>query len=308
MKYSIAIPAYKPEYLKECIESILNQTYQDFELIIVNDASPFNIDNVMAQFNDSRIRYYINTKNCGAVDVVDNWNICLSYAKGDYIICMGDDDKLAPDCLEVYNALIEKYSGLGVYHTRTEIIDENSKHIRFTEKRAEFENVYENIWYSMQNRIQFIGDFLFDVKLLKRNGGFYKLPLAWGSDYVSVYIATNYKGLAHSNYPAFLYRINRYTISNTGNLDVKFHAFDLKVSWIKEFINNVEPNDENDKKTVSLIKENLDSYRTRKQIMMLSNELSGTGKSIMSFIPIVRQHKMTWLGILKCYMKIVLKI
>lgn len=39
MKYTIAIPAYKSDFLKECIESILNQTFQDFELIIIDDVS-----------------------------------------------------------------------------------------------------------------------------------------------------------------------------------------------------------------------------------------------------------------------------
>ena len=52
MKYTIAIPAYKSDFLKECIESILNQTFQDFELIIIDDASPYPIREIISQFND----------------------------------------------------------------------------------------------------------------------------------------------------------------------------------------------------------------------------------------------------------------
>ncbi|MBQ8672678.1 MAG: glycosyltransferase, partial [Bacteroides sp.] len=47
MKFSITIPAYKRTYLQECIDSILAQTYTDFELIIVNDASPEDLDSIV---------------------------------------------------------------------------------------------------------------------------------------------------------------------------------------------------------------------------------------------------------------------
>ena len=83
MKFSVTIPAYKVKYLKEAIDSVLAQTFHDFELIIVNDASPYDIDSVLSQYNDPRIIYKKNESNCGAKNVVDNWNICLSYATGD---------------------------------------------------------------------------------------------------------------------------------------------------------------------------------------------------------------------------------
>ena len=65
MKFSVTIPAYKARFLKECIESILAQTYKDFELIIVNDASPEDLTSIVKSFNDPRIRYYINELWCG---------------------------------------------------------------------------------------------------------------------------------------------------------------------------------------------------------------------------------------------------
>ena len=86
MRYSIGIPAYKGKFLFKCIESILKQDYADFELIIVNDASPEDLYSIVRQFDDPRIRYFKNDKNCGAENVVDNWNICLSYAVGDYFV------------------------------------------------------------------------------------------------------------------------------------------------------------------------------------------------------------------------------
>ena len=106
MKFSVTIPAYKAKFLKEAIESVLSQTYEKFELIIVDDNSPENLKAIVDEFSDSRIRYYRNPQNCGAVNVVDNWNICLSYCTGEYVICMGDDDRLLPNCLYEYLKLI----------------------------------------------------------------------------------------------------------------------------------------------------------------------------------------------------------
>lgn len=237
MKFSITIPAFKASYLKECIESILCQTYKDFELIIVNDASPEDLTSIVNSFSDPRIHYYINETNCGALNVVDNWNKCLEHAMGDYVICMGDDDKLLPNCLEEYVKLIKKYPGLGVYHAWTEIIDENSKIVAMQEPRPLWEGVYSMILGRCSGRIQFIGDFLFDRKLLLSNGGFYKLPLAWSSDDISAYIAAQNTGIANMQVPGFQYRINLQTITNTKtNAIEKLKAIVKEESWYKNFL------------------------------------------------------------------------
>ena len=61
------LPVFKAKYLSESIDSILNQTMSDFELIIVNDQSPDDIDSIVFSFNDSRIQYDINEKNIGEI-------------------------------------------------------------------------------------------------------------------------------------------------------------------------------------------------------------------------------------------------
>ena len=107
MKISVVIPAYKSLFLDKAICSVVYQTYPNWELVIVDDCSPEDIHNIVKPYlSDSRIRYYRNKSNCGAINLVDNWNICLSYCTGDYVICMGDDDILFPYCLEEYTKCI----------------------------------------------------------------------------------------------------------------------------------------------------------------------------------------------------------
>ena len=252
-KFSITIPAYKRRYLKEAIDSCLSQTYQNFELVIVNDASPEDLDSIVSSYSDKRIRYYKNEKNCGAVNVVDNWNKCLEYAKGEYIICMGDDDRLLPNCLEEYVKLMEKYPSLGVYHAWTEIIDEKGEYKNMTDARPEYESVYSLIWHRWKGRSQYIGDFLFEVQLLRNNGGFFKLPLAWASDDISAIIAAKERGIANTQKVCFHYRVNSQTISNAGNVICKLHAIEKEQKWYEKFLKN-EPDNELDKKYWACLK------------------------------------------------------
>lgn len=240
MKFSITIPAYKKQYLREAIESVLAQTYSDYELIIVDDCSPEDIKSVVDTFTDSRIHYYRNKKNCGAENVVDNWNVCLSYCTGDYIICMGDDDVLLPCCLSEYVSLIAKYPNLGLYHAWTEIIDEEGNFLDMQHPRPEYEGVMSLCWNRWNGRIrQYIGDFCFDAELLKREGGFYKLPLAWASDDITAVRAASVKGVANTQVLCFQYRENRQTISNTGNTRVKIDAILQEREWFSTFFSNV---------------------------------------------------------------------
>lgn len=254
IKFSVTIPAFKDRFLKETIDSILAQTYQNYEIVIVNDASPYNLDAIINLYSDPRIRYFKNEKNCGAKDVVDNWNICLSHAKGEYLICMGDDDKLIPCCLQVYADMIEKHPNVDLLHTRTEIIDEKSNYICTLEERPEWESVY-SLMYNYYN--SFIGDWLFKTETLKKNGGFYKLPYGWSSDYISAFIAASNHGVANTNEPGFQYRGNGLSISHDLTcIEEKINAVHSSIDWCLAFISDKHPENADDKRFVELIKRN----------------------------------------------------
>ena len=82
---TIAIPAYKTEFLAQAIHSAMMQTYNNFEIIVVDDCSPNGVRAVIEEFNDARISYYRNEKNVGKDDPSRNWQRCLEVAKGEYL-------------------------------------------------------------------------------------------------------------------------------------------------------------------------------------------------------------------------------
>ena len=134
VKYSFVLPAYKSQFFKEAINSILSQTYKDFELIIVNDSSPEDIDSIIKVYNDTRIRYYVNEENIGGKNLVTQWNRCLKYAVGEYIILASDDDVYDLEYLEKMNILVEKYPNVNIFRPRVQYINEKGNVI-FTEKK-----------------------------------------------------------------------------------------------------------------------------------------------------------------------------
>lgn len=103
---SVCIPTYKgAKYLGWTIESVLNQRFSDFELLIIDDKSPDETVRVVAQFQDSRIRFFCNPTNLGAEG---NWNRCLEEARGKYFKLLPQDDLLAPDCLQQQVAVLDQ--------------------------------------------------------------------------------------------------------------------------------------------------------------------------------------------------------
>lgn len=134
---SVLTPVYntKPQYLRECIESILNQTFKDFEFLILND-SPENkeIENIIKEYakHDNRIKYYKNDKNLG---IAQSRNRLLELAKGEYLAIFDHDDISLPDRLEKQVAYLNANPFVGVVSGWLQYIGERNK----IEKRPEYD-------------------------------------------------------------------------------------------------------------------------------------------------------------------------
>ena len=117
---SIIMPSYNTaNYIKETIQSILDQTYKNWELIIVDDCSSDNTDEVLAGIYDERIRCLKNEKNCGAAV---SRNKALREAKGQWIAYLDSDDLWTPEKLEKQINFMEK-NGYAFSYTNYEEID-----------------------------------------------------------------------------------------------------------------------------------------------------------------------------------------
>ena len=103
---SVILPVYNEscDFLSKAIESVLNQTFQDFELIIIDDGSDSNsIEVAVKKYNDGRVKYV--RKEHGFIDTL---NLGLSISTGQYIARMDSDDIMHPDRLKIQYELMER--------------------------------------------------------------------------------------------------------------------------------------------------------------------------------------------------------
>lgn len=111
---SIIVPVYNTEeYIRQCLDSILNQTYQNFECLLINDGSSDNSSDICREYvaKDTRFRYF--KKENGGVSSARNLGIELS--EGDYTTFIDSDDWVDSDYLEVlYSAILEEQADIAV--------------------------------------------------------------------------------------------------------------------------------------------------------------------------------------------------
>ncbi len=119
---SIIMPSWNTaKFIAESIQCVVNQTYQNWELLIVDDCSSDNTDEVVASFlEDKRIRYFHNEKNSGAALTR---NKALREAQGEWIAFLDSDDLWTPDKLEKQVSFM-KHNGYVLSYTEYEKIDE----------------------------------------------------------------------------------------------------------------------------------------------------------------------------------------
>ena len=130
-RVSVMIPTFNyGHFLDETIQSVLSQTYTDYELIIVDNNSTDNTDSVVAKYlSDGRIRYYKNETNLG---LVGNWNRCLELSTGEYLKFLCADDKFRPTILEKYVALMDEYPKLTMVSCNKQVFGEYNYEVNLT--------------------------------------------------------------------------------------------------------------------------------------------------------------------------------
>ncbi len=239
---TIAIPAYKKKYLAQAIESALNQTYRNIELVIVNDQSQEDIDSVVTGFKDGRIRYYTNPQNLGRINPAHNWNQCLSYARGEYFALLCDDDLYEPEFVESLLDLAGIYPQTHVFRVRADIIDHNGTAIDWYPSEPEWESTDDYMWHVFKRcRKQTISEFMYRTQRLKDCQGYASLPLAWHADYLSVFRFSTEGGIATANKILMHFRQSGLNISSQDDKNIleKLQATRLYIEKVKPFFNHL---------------------------------------------------------------------
>jgi glycosyltransferase involved in cell wall biosynthesis len=116
------MPVYNgSDYIAESINSVLAQTYDDFHLIVCDNCSTDNTEEIVRSFKDPRIEYVRNEENLG---LVGNANRCLEYANGEYVNIFHHDDIMMRDNLALKVRVLDDHPKVGLVHSDLFLIDE----------------------------------------------------------------------------------------------------------------------------------------------------------------------------------------
>lgn len=122
---SVCIPAYNNAgYIKDTVESILQQTYQNIEVIVVDDNSTDDTVAVLESISDERLKLYRNEQNLG---MAGNWNKCLSLATGEFVKLICADDMIDRNAIEVEAKAMQEHPTANLVESDTRLVDINGK-------------------------------------------------------------------------------------------------------------------------------------------------------------------------------------
>ncbi|MFR8943201.1 MAG: glycosyltransferase family 2 protein [Bacteroides eggerthii] len=249
MKYQFILPAYKRTYLKKALESILSQTYKNFEVIVIDDASPEDLKSICDEFTDIRLHYYRNKVNIGRDNLCHMWKHCLKYACSEYLILASDDDMFEPEFLQLTDKYTQIYPTANILRCNTRIISGEGKVEKedFTFTTALFTlTEYMDTYFPQQVRC--IANTLYKTNWIKKHG-FCEYDLAWHSDNMTAFMAAKDNGIVLIGEKIlFNFRVSGINISSTNNTpsilrkaaassqyfsDLDILIKDLPANWIK---------------------------------------------------------------------------
>lgn len=235
MKFSIVLPVHNGgQYLKTCIESLLSQTYHDFDILVLENKSNDGSLEWLESLKDHRINIF---PSAAFLSIEENWLRVNTLPKNEFMTLIGHDDILEPWYLETMVNLINKYPDASLYQTRFSYIDENDNKIRDCKPMAEVESAVEFLGKFLKQEIDVMGTgFMIRSEDYEKLGGIPGYPNLLFADFELWIRAASKSYKATSPENCFSFRLHQsMTKSST---DTKYHqAFERFMHFLASLKN-----------------------------------------------------------------------
>lgn len=232
MKYSFIVPTYNSQkWIRQNIGSVLKQTNDKFEIIILDDCSTDGTVEWLRSLNDNRITIYPSEKRLG---IVENWARILTVPKKQFMTILGHDDVLYPDYLSVIDDLIKKHPEASVYQTHFNFIDEKGDIIRSCaamENKILPERFLADV---LKNKIEITGTgFMMRSTDYDRVGGIPGYPNLLYADIELMMELVRMNYLAVAMEKTFEFRFHIHNTSKAGG-EKRLQAFEKLILYLKK--------------------------------------------------------------------------
>lgn len=236
---AIVIPAYKSEFLEETLCSLASQTCQDFSLYIGDDASPANLESIVAPFKTKMNIHYVRfAENLGRSNLVAHWERCIRLCNDEEWVCLfSDDDVMEKGCVEAFhNSTID--DRVDILHFDIDLINENSALIRTCTPFPQHLSSAQFFDLLFRRQIDArMPEFIFRRSFLDTKG-FVPFNLAWRSDTATVMTAALSGGIQTIIGPACLvhWRASQSNISGQDKLKKAKNLVNIDFfNWVHDF-------------------------------------------------------------------------
>lgn len=238
-KFSIVVPCYETDrvYLSEMIESVLNQTYEEWELILADASKTEKVRETVEQYKDPRIIYVKLPRNLG---ISGNTNAAIQKSNGDYTVLLDHDDLLTQDALYEMQAAIEAYSEQPVFLYSDEDKTDETKE-RFFEPHIKLDFNYDLLLSNnyICHLMVIRTSILKKIKFRNAYDGAQDFDLtlrltAYIQDHMKCSIRDMNKWICHV--PKVLYHWRCHAQSTAANPESKHYAYDAGLHAVQDFI------------------------------------------------------------------------
>lgn len=217
-KYTFLVPSYKASFFEEALESIKNQTFTDFKVLVSDDCSPENLEAIYNKVcgDDPRFAYRRNEENMGGRSLVSHWNLLVDMCDTEYLVMASDDDIYAPTFLEEIDKLVQRYPHIDLLRAKAVRLEKGKVSLRDGDI-PEYQSQEEFMQYfGVKNMVLCLANYVFKTEILKAMGGFPDFPTAAFSDSATaIYLSRN--GIATTKDVLFSFRISNENLSCAKN-------------------------------------------------------------------------------------------
>ncbi|GHE39065.1 glycosyltransferase family 2 protein [Sphingobacterium griseoflavum] len=243
-KLAVVIPAYKPDFLEEALESLKAQTNTEFVVYVGDDFGPSEIKIICDRYRSDLKLFYVRfDSNMGGSNLVGQWNRCLEMVQDEeWVWLFSDDDTLDENCVQsFYEELNSENDHIDIFHYNINIIDDAGT-VKSAEKPfPELLDVESFILQRSSGVIKsYVVEYIFKKEILTDLGGFVDFPTAWHSDEATVMYAARKGEIKTINGARVNWRSSPYNITpNAKNKDVVLQKVKASVefaSWLYHFM------------------------------------------------------------------------
>lgn len=252
---SIIVPVYNVEkYLERCVKSIINQTYSNIEIILVDDGSTDHSSKMCDDFkkDDNRIKV-IHKENGGLSDAR---NCGLNYANGDYILYVDSDDYIDTDTCSRFAKAIEKIDNVDII-TGNAILIENGKMSPMNHSNYANDNIVSSVDYlknELKNHTMYMAAWLnlYKRDFLIKNNLYFKKGILHEDEELIPQVFLKANKISHIDFPFYFYEIREGSITQKKDLSKNANDLFESLNSLEKKYNSIE-----DKELRVLLKDSL---------------------------------------------------